>query len=263
MDVKEAKRSRALVDKTIVGKRFGASASSYDKYAIAQQHIYERLDGLLATLGRTHFDSALEVGTGTAGLSKYLDARYTIARWTLNDLGQEMLQYADFTPRVAPPPTLIIGDAEQADLGEGYDLIVSASALQWFHDPERFVRSLRSRLRPGGVLLLSTFGTDNLIEIKTLTDRGLDYAPLGAVRGWLSQYSEVHLEEEVYPLCFASPRDVLLHLKRTGVTGTGESANFWSVDRLRAFERAYTERFAMGESGVRLSYHPIYIRAKK
>ncbi|MDO4691765.1 MAG: malonyl-ACP O-methyltransferase BioC [Porphyromonadaceae bacterium] len=256
-------KTTPLIDKAIVGKRFSASAASYDRYAVAQKHIYQRLGALLETLGQKCFDRVLEIGCGTAGLSKYVDNLCQVQHWTLNDLGSCMLEHGDFRPRYASPPELIMGDAEQIDLGTGYDLIISASAIQWFHDGEAFVRSLHDRLRPGGTLLLSTFGPQNLIEIKTLTGQGLHYHSLTEVAHWLRDYTEVQLSDEVYPLSFASPREVLVHLKRTGVTATSARSSVWTAERLRAFERAYTEQYGQPEGGVPLTYHPIYIVARR
>lgn len=263
MELKHTTPEVKLVDKAVVGRRFSASAASYDRYAIAQRHIYERLEALLAQEGRRSYERVLEIGCGTAGLSKYLDARYEVGHWTLNDLGGEMIEHGHFVPRLASRPSLILGDAEQIDLGTGYDLILSASAIQWFHDPGGFVRSLWSRLRPGGILLMSTFGLENLIEIKRLTGQGLHYHTLTEIESWVAEYRAHHVEDEVYPLCFGSPREVLLHLKRTGVTGTAARPGFWSVERLKAFERAYIEQYSQSDGSIRLSYHPVYILAHR
>lgn len=253
------------IDKGRVGQRFGASASSYDKYAIAQQYIYRRMLDWLAPYQQRQWTNVLEIGCGTCGLSKQVDKYHHVQRWTLNDLDDKMCRQGAFVPRFADSATYLIGDAEAIDLGEEYDLIVSASAIQWMHDPERFVRALYQRLRPGGVLLLSTFGPENLREIRQLTGQGLDYTSLGQVAHWLDGLtSSVRVEEELYPLSFASPRDVLLHLKRTGVTATSTaSEGFWTASKLRDFEEAYRHLFATASGDVELSYHPIYLMAER
>lgn len=253
--------SLELVDKGLVGRRFSASASSYDRYALAQHHIYGVLAGLIeAHRGRT-WHHVLEIGCGTGGFSKYLDERHKILRWTLNDLEAHMIRSGGFEPRLGEAPELIIGDAETIDLGRGYDLIVSASAIQWLHDPRAFVGRLYDLLEPGGVLLISTFGPHNLSEIRALTGHGLHYPPLEEVAQWLPE-AQTQVSQEVYPLTFASPREVLLHLKRTGVTGTSDSAGFWTAQKLRQFEHDYLAHYPHG-TGVRLSYHPIYLVAER
>lgn len=248
-----------LVDKRAVGKRFGASAASYDRSALAQQHIYAVLEGMLSRLGRRHFDRVLEIGTGTGGFARYIDDRYEIAHWTLNDLSDAMMRQSGFAPRSGRAASLIVGDAESVELGGGYDLILSTSALQWFDSPTDFVRGLRQRLDPGGVLLLSTFGCDNLREIRQLTGRGLCYADLAQWSEALACYPRHELSQELYPLSFASPREVLRHLKHTGVTAVGGSQGLWTVERLRLFEKSYEALYRECDGSVRLTYHPIYM----
>lgn len=251
----------AKIDKGAVGRRFGASASSYDRSALAQQHVYSVLEGMLSGLGRQGFGRVLEIGSGTGGFARYIDDRYVVEHWTLNDLSEAMLRHSGFAPRSGRATDLVLGDAEAVDLGGGYDLIISASALQWFDAPTDFVSALHARLAPGGVLLLSTFGGDNLKEMREQTGLGLVYPTLGAWRDALSGYAHSAVHEEHYPLHFATPREVLRHLKHTGVTAVGSSEGFWTAERLRLFEQSYAEQYGTPEGGVRLTYHPIYMMA--
>lgn len=247
------------VDKSVVERRFASSVGSYDEHALAQRHIYIELERCIEHLRGRSWNRVLEVGCGTCGFTKYLDELHSVRDWTLNDLSETGIQYGAFSPRSGIKPQYIIGDAEAVDLGEGYDLIVSASVLQWLHDPKSFIRRLYGLLGDGGVLLVSTFGVENLREIRHLLGQGLSYAPTSEVRSWL-RHAEV--EEELYPIYFSTARDVLLHLKRTGVTGLGRGAPFWTVQRLRQFEREYEERYR-SDLGLSLSYHPIYLCVQK
>ena len=144
-----------------------------------------------------------------------------------------------------------------------YDLITSASAFQWFKDPESFIRTVAGLLRPDGIFLFNTFSPDNLPEIRTLTNRGLHYPSTETLMKWLgAAFSAVYKHEEQIVLTFDSPRDVLMHLKRTGVTATPRHEEVWTRSRLARFDEAYRERFSTPDGQVTLTYTPLYFLAK-
>ncbi len=255
------------INKKLIEERFGASALSYDASAVAQKHIYERLGAMLKPLGHS-YTKVLEIGCGTAGLSKYLDQRFEVESWTLNDLGRMMFEESDFfETRSGRKTAFIEGDAERVDLGQGYDLIISSSAIQWFHDPKTFIKKLYARLNDGGVLLISSFGGDNLHEIKSLINVGLNYYEKEDYRNFLTEagYEVLLCEEESYPLYFKTALEVLRHLKATGVTALGgnEQASFWTKSKLAQFEADYTKFFSCDNGLLSLTYHPIYLLACK
>jgi len=99
-------------------------------------------------------------------------------------------------------------------------------------------------------------------EIRNLTGNGLDYLSLGELKTLLSsRYDILHAEEEIVTLPFATPLLVLQHLKQTGVTGTEKK--IWTRGRLQTFCNDYVRLFSNVNHDVVLTYHPIYIIAKK
>ncbi len=256
------------VDKKLVQQRFGASAKSYDSSAIAQKMVHKRLLSLLQGLGWKPYAKALEVGCGTASLTQLLDDNFEVGEWTLNDLTRTMFEEGIF--RSAPSERVIRfieGDAERLDLGCGYDLIVSSSAIQWFDEPKAFLQSLYPRLNKGGILLLSTFGLDNLREVRELTGQGLHYYDTREYNEALQEAGFTVLEatDEHISLYFDSAREVLRHLKQTGVTALagGEQANFWTKTKLAEFEANYQAKFCNLDGKLSLTYQPIYLLARK
>lgn len=119
-------------------------------------------------------DSALEIGSGTGFLTRRMLELYPHALWTINDLVE---QSADFLEPYAAGHDVryLWGDAETIALPDRLDLIASASAVQWFDDLPRFTRKAGNLLETEGYIVLSTFGPENLREIKAVTDEGLDY----------------------------------------------------------------------------------------
>lgn len=76
-----------------------------------------------------------------------------------------------------------------------------------------------------------------------------------------SDYELLYCHEEKLSLSFQSPMDVLKHLKATGVTGIRQSQ--WTKGSLATFCNRYQEIYSQPDHTVRLTYHPIYIIAKK
>jgi len=153
-------------------------------------------------------------------------------------------------------------DAETLDFPQGTDLITSCSTLQWFADTERFFARCHHFLSDGGILAFSTFGKKNMREIHTLTGHGLEYLSLDNLKVLLSPRFEIlYAEEEIVSLSFGTPLEVLRHLKQTGVTGTEKRV--WTRGRLQSFCDEYIRMCGNDDRSVSLTYHPIYVIARK
>ena len=153
-------------------------------------------------------------------------------------------------------------DAETLNFPQGTDLITSCSTLQWFADTERFFARCHHFLSDGGILAFSTFGKKNMREIHTLTGHGLEYLSLDNLKVLLSPRFEIlYAEEEIVSLPFGTPLEVLRHLKQTGVTGTEKRV--WTRGRLQSFCDEYIRMCGNDDRSVSLTYHPIYVIARK
>lgn len=100
----------------------------------------------------------LDVGAGT-GLELFaLFNRFPHAEVTAVDICPEMLARLARRP-FADRVRCICGDFFTADLGTGYDAVISTSALHHFFPEEkgRLYRRLFDTLRPGGILLNSDY----------------------------------------------------------------------------------------------------------
>ena len=108
----------------------------------------------------------------------------------------------------------------------------------------------------------STFGENNLIEIKKLTGQGLNYYSSEVLKQKLEEsgFEIVFIEEEQKHLYFDHPKSVLQHLKATGVTATAKSHR-WTKQSLQQFYSDYQQFY--DEQGFRLTYHPIYVIARR
>lgn len=245
--------------------RFARAARTYEREAEAQRRIAGRMARLIVERGAPRpGGNVLEVGCGTGFLTRLLVEALRPARLVINDLCPEMRDcHADLIERAAGRVAFLPGDAETVALPAGQQLVASCSALQWFAAPARFFRRVHALLDDGGLFAFSTFGRDNLREVRDVAGVGLSYPRTEELTRALRPSFDVLAADdgERIRLAFATPLDVLSHLKRTGVTGL--SGRAWTRGDLRAFCERYAERHAAPQGGVTLTYHPLYVVARK
>lgn len=241
--------------------RFTRALDSYDCSADAQQQICRHLIGILARHTDMHFSRVLEIGCGTGGFTRQLKTSATVDEWLLNDLCEACRPKLN-TLFAGQPVTFLSGDAETLRFPGRFDLICSASAFQWMKQPEVFLHKLHTMLCPGGTLLFSTFAPGNLDEVKQITGAGLDYPSTRQLKTWLeSDFHLFYYQEEEIKLTFATPLDVLRHLKNTGVTATG--TGHWTRGIQEAFCREYKVLYSISPNKVKLTFRPLYVLAVK
>ncbi|MDU7692731.1 MAG: hypothetical protein E7K04_00545 [Helicobacter sp.] len=97
------------------------------------------------------------------------------------------------------------------------DLVLSNAALQWL-DPHYFCKYISKIMLNDGFLCFTTFGRDNLLEIRDICGFGLDYKSLDFYKSRLVDFELLSSFERHFKLNFDSPTEVFKHLKLTGVS---------------------------------------------
>lgn len=242
------------MNKQLLARRFSRAAATYDQAAQAQRQIAAHLWQLTLPHLTQAPTTLLEIGCGTGMLTRIYAPHVTPTRWILNDIydSRTYLPEGDYT--------YLQGDAEQLDFGSGFDLILSASAIQWFSDLPAFLRKVFDALKPGGLLAISTFGPTNYDQLRQLGHTGLSYPTTSQLAQMLPPFELLTLEEQLAPQLFETPWELLRHIKATGVAGGMEQA--WSRSQLNRFVEAY-HRFQTPEGLHPLTYHPIWFVARK
>lgn len=259
------------IEKAEVAKRFAKAHQTYSMHAFAQQNICQHLIGLIQqNLAQKRFDRVFEIGCGSGYLTKLLHDNFDIQQLYLNDLYAEVALHFDQS-QTGPVVDWCIGDAEEIAYPPDLNLIVSSSALQWMTDLDHLFtkchQAFVSSKMVSGYLCFSTFGQQNLNEIKVLTGQGLDYVSVDALRQKLEVqgFEVLHISEQLIPLYFEHPKQVLQHLKATGVTATAQKHR-WTKQSLMQFFQDYWQFSQQNDQGNRqyqLTYHPIYVIARK
>ena len=251
-----------IVDKEIVRKRFEKSRDNYNKHAFVQRRICREITDCMEA-NRIALDGLLlEVGCGSGLLSAEILKKAVPEHYYLNDLVTEkecgitqVLDQYRFLNR-----TFLEGDAEIIGFPQQLDAIVSTSAVQWFSNLPAFILKVWRALRPGGIFAFSTFGPENFQEIRSACSQGLFYYTSEEINEMMAGgFDVLCVHDEIIPLHFNRPVDVLRHIKNTGVNGLVKPSG-WGRQKLQAFEKNYP---VSPQNGCLLTYHPIIILARK
>lgn len=246
------------MNKQRIISRFRKSITSYDQHAVVQEQVAKILVDQIVTIGGVDFDNVLEVGCGSGLLTEKLVEKLNVGSLVCNDIVPEA--EAQVRSRINGTNfSYVVGDAEQENLGSGFDLIVSSSTLQWFSDPIGGLNRLSQLLKPGGLLAIATYGQNNFREVRSVSSSGLYYPDFSDVK-IQSELTRLLYLKDTITLVFDEPYQVLKHIKLTGVNGTGSVQ--WTKKHLNEFTTQYKSLFTT-ESGVTLTYEPVYLIYRK
>lgn len=236
-----------------IGHRFEEAIPTYEENAEAQNRIVERLVTLLPEDATLKAVNLLEIGTGSGILARRLAKLVNPQKATfldlfpLNKLG------------VYKSEEYVCEDAEKWILSapdNEFDIIASANTIQWFADPESFLKEAARTLSQDGILLCSTFIKGNLRELDSLRPSPLLYRDKEELTTMLQRYfRDVTVMTEEIVLNFSSRRELLIHLKLTGVAG-GSKGDLPVIHE--------PDEHRLPDSGrYSLTYVPLYILARK
>lgn len=251
-------------DKRWVGRSFGAAAQGYDGVAALQRNV----GSVLLSRWPEHIGAPgmiLDVGTGTGHFAAELRARHSGACLIALDIAEGMLRAA--RERLgAAAVRWVCGDAEALPLADGtVDLVFSNLAIQWCASPDVVFREFRRVLRPGGVLLFSTFGPGTLAELRqawaavdgyTHVNRFAGVDELGvALRA--AGFAEVVLDTRTQCLPYRDVPELMRELKGLGAHNVtaGRPRHLTGKAALRKMISAYPAEMSGG--GIRASFETI------
>lgn len=244
---------------------FERAARSYDQHAVLQQEVgrrlLERLEYQRQEPGRV-LDLGCGTGRAVAGLRRHFPGADIVAL----DWSPRMLERAS---RESLGRTLaaVCADMQALPLAaRSVDLVFSNLAVQWSPDPERLFAEIRRVLRPGGLLLFTTFGPDTLRELRAawaeVDDRPhvnqfIDLHDLGDLL--LAQgFAEPVMDMEMFTLDYPDVIALMRELKAIGAhnSATGRQHGLTGKSRLRQMLAAY-ERFKLA-GRYPASYEVVY-----
>ena len=158
-----------------VRRAFSRAAPGYEAAAALQREVEAQLLESLEFHAARHGDDTvpqrvLDLGSGTGRAATAMRGRWPKAHVLAMDLALPMLREGRNRERWHPLRRRIdrvCADARALPLADGsIDVLFSNLCLQWVEDLPAVFAGFRRVLRPGGLLLVSTFGPDTLFELR-------------------------------------------------------------------------------------------------
>lgn len=247
-----------MIDKLLLKKRFEKGLDTYRENAIIQNYMASQLIELIKKHSETKFKRVFEFGTGSANLTRLFVQEFSYEKLFLNDIVKKSEKYAK---QMVSDFEFIEGDIEKIEFPKNLDLVISNATVQWVNDLDKLIEKTAASLDVGSKFVFSTFGEKNFLEIQQVFGIGLDYILKETLEEKLKKHFKVlDMFEDKIEVNFANPKEVLKHIKNTGVNCIGVK-NFYKSAFFN-FQREYRKLFSTPE-GVKLTYHPICIIVEK
>jgi len=258
------------IDKGAARRSFEQAAAGYDEAAVLQREMADRLLERLDYI-RLKPELVLDLGAGTGYAIPGLYRRFGTARILALDFAPAMLLETRDRNRTCGSrlgsPNCVCADVEALPLADAsVDLIFSNATFQWCNNIRGTFGECLRVLRPGGLLLFTTFGPDTLWELRDAwaTADGhphvspfLDMHDVGDALV-NAGFADPIIDIERLTVTYEQARDLMRDLKILGAhnAASQRARGLTGRRRLLAVERAYETHRRDGR--LPASYEVVY-----
>jgi malonyl-CoA O-methyltransferase len=255
------------LDRRAVVQAFDRASASYDAAAALQERVRNELLLRLDELEQTP-QAILDLGCGTGHSTRALKRRHPKALSVAVDIAPGMLAQARRQARWPRRFERVRADAYALPFRDGsFDLVFSSLMLQWCDDLDAVFAEIARVLKPGGLLLFSTFGPGTLAELREAWGQSgdsdnhvnhfFDPQALGSAL-MHAGLSEPVLDVDRIVMRYPDARALMRELKAIGAHNVtiGRPRGLTGRKRLAAMTQAYET--LRGEGGLPATYEVIH-----
>jgi len=255
------------LDRRAVMQAFDRASASYDAAAALQERVRNELLERIAELKQSP-RTILDLGAGTGHASRALKRAHPRAVVVAADIAPGMLARAKAQFRWLRRFERVRADAYSLPFRDAsFDLVYSSLMLQWCDDLDTAFGEIARVLKPGGLLLFSTFGPGTLVELReawtAAGDAGnhvnhfFDPHALGSAL-MHAGLSEPVLDVDRIVMHYPDARALMHELKAIGAHNVtqGRPRGLTGRKRLNAMTQAYET--VRGERGLPATYEVIH-----
>jgi malonyl-CoA O-methyltransferase len=260
-----------MLDPRHVRRAFSRAASSYNEAAVLQREVEKRLLESLDYLEDRQPQVVLDIGAGPGNATAVLKKRWPKAQVIALDVAVPMLREAKKNAGWWKPFQRVCSDAAALPLADqSVDVIYSNLCLQWLEDLPAVFAGFRRVLKPGGLLVCSTFGPDTLVELREAFAQ-TDTAPHVNRFAQIAQFGDALmmagfrdpvLDRDMFTLTYGDLPALMRELKALGATNalTTRRRTLTGRGRFAAAQQAY-EPLRQADGKLPSSWEVIYAHA--
>ncbi len=241
-------RAGINMQKDLIKKRFGKSLNSYENCAIVQKEMAKKL---IEKLSYKFYDNILEIGCGTGVLTKEIIKNIGFKNYIAVDIVSDCKNYIN---KISDRINFTESDIEKYYPDYNQNLVISNASLQWVEDLPEIIKKINTYLSKNGEFVFTIFGKENYREFSQFVESPLKYYDLKELKEICKDFKIIAIEDEIKMIEFDSPREVLHHIKNTGVNALSHTV--WTKSDLVHFEESYPKN---SNGNYCLTYHPIYV----
>jgi len=261
-----------------VKRSFSNAADSYDKHAVLQREIADRLLAHLE-FAKIQPDRILDIGCGTGYFTRLLRGKYKKSTIVAADLSEAMVKTTRGLHIRRMPwhghHLYAATDATSLPFKSGsFDLVCSNLTMQWVTSPEHMLEEMRRVLAPGGLMLFSTFGRRTLTELRqTLAqiepERAGHVLPFPDVTSLGDALTRLPVEMSVtdtdlFTLTYPDTISLIRELKGLGASAAaihGRKNGLYGRALIRQLEQTYGTQHNTKDGQVRATFEALYAQA--